>query len=264
MTDARPAHVGNMQQSINATQIDKGTKIRDTFDHPGSALAPDELIPKPVTHKFSFFLNHFSAGKDKIAARLIKLGDLKFIFLGHDLLRGNPFESGQRHRQERFDTIDIHDKSTLDLLDNPAVNDITLADNISHLHPSAQFLRLHVRKDKTALVIFDGLDKHVNFRACFQLFFVAEFFDRDKTFRLKSDINNCFFVIDRDHSALDDLAFLNIMKGLFVQSFHQSLFFLTHRKIPSSFLIRFSAATRKEKSGQTEGHHYRKIDYFFN
>ncbi|OHA00902.1 MAG: hypothetical protein A3C07_03350 [Candidatus Sungbacteria bacterium RIFCSPHIGHO2_02_FULL_47_11] len=35
-------------------------------------------------------------------------------------------------------------------------------------------------------------------------------------------------------------------------------------KLPSSFLIRFSAATRKEKLGQTEGHYYRRIDYFVN
>src|SRR3989338_1920621 len=98
MADARPAHVGNMQQSVDATQIDKSTKIRDSLDQPGSALTLNKLIPKPVSHKFSFLLNHFSAVKNMIATRLIKLGDLEFIFLGHDLLRGDPFKSGQRHR----------------------------------------------------------------------------------------------------------------------------------------------------------------------
>ncbi len=58
VTDSSPAHVGNVEQSVDPSQVDKGAKIGDVFDNALALLADFEFF-----QQLGFFLGPLSFDK---------------------------------------------------------------------------------------------------------------------------------------------------------------------------------------------------------
>src|SRR5471032_1966638 len=86
MLDTLPSHVGNVQQAIDATQIDEcaviGEVLEDTFD----LLAFLQGFQQSFTLGGVLCFKDAATGNDNVVAFLIELDDLEFEFLAFQLL----------------------------------------------------------------------------------------------------------------------------------------------------------------------------------
>ena len=75
MVDAPPRHVGDVQQAVDAAEIDEGAVFGDVLDH-----AVDDLALGEALHQLGALLGervfqHRAAGDDDVAAPLVHLED---------------------------------------------------------------------------------------------------------------------------------------------------------------------------------------------
>ena len=86
MVDPPPGHVGDVQQTVDATQIDEGAEVGDVLDHALADLALLQLLDDLDPHLLPLLLEHGAARDDDVAAGLVELDDLEGEFLADELI----------------------------------------------------------------------------------------------------------------------------------------------------------------------------------
>src|SRR5262249_32893284 len=114
MPDSAPTHVGDMEQPVQAIEIDKRAEVGDILDgafadvaggHFGQQLRP-ALVP--------FLFNQLAAGKDDVLPVLIDFDDLEIVGVPHVTLQvpgRNDVDLGGR--QEGLDA-DVDEQTAFD------------------------------------------------------------------------------------------------------------------------------------------------------
>ena len=77
MVDAAPGDVGDVQQAVDAAQIDEGAVIGDVLDHAREDLAFLERGDQLRARLGAALLEHGAARDDDVAARAVHLEDLE-------------------------------------------------------------------------------------------------------------------------------------------------------------------------------------------
>src|SRR3990172_189722 len=159
MGDASPCHVGDMQEAVDAAEIDEGAVVGDVLDH-----AIDDLPLFEAGHDLApllgaGLLEHRAAGDDDIAAAPVHLQDLeglRHVHQGtHVADRANVhLASGQ----EGHGAVEIHGEAALDAVEDPALD--ALARLVFLLEPGPALLapRLFARQHGLAGRILDALE----------------------------------------------------------------------------------------------------------
>ena len=70
VADAAPAHVGDVQQAVDAAQIDEGAELGDVLDHALADLPRLDLGEQFLLHLVALVLEQPAARDDDVAARL--------------------------------------------------------------------------------------------------------------------------------------------------------------------------------------------------
>jgi hypothetical protein len=83
MAHARPAHVGDVQQAVNAAQIHERTVIGDVLDDAFAHFAFGQLTDELCTLLGAGFFQNSAAGHHDIAARTVHFQDRERLFLVH-------------------------------------------------------------------------------------------------------------------------------------------------------------------------------------
>ena len=78
MADAVPTHVGDVQQTVNASQINKRTEVGDVLDDALARLSRFDLRHQFRFHLVALVLNEFAARDDDIAAGFVDFEDDAF------------------------------------------------------------------------------------------------------------------------------------------------------------------------------------------
>src|SRR5699024_7732539 len=114
--DALPGHVGDMQQAVDAAEIDERTVIDQVLDN---ALEDNAFLQgfQQLLALFTvLFLEHVAARNDDIVARAVELDDTEFerfaFQVGGVTHRAH---IDQRTGQERANAADIDGVAALDL-----------------------------------------------------------------------------------------------------------------------------------------------------
>ena len=220
MVQAAPAHVGDVEQAVEAVQINERAEISDVLDRALADVAGHHFREQLGALVVAFGLDEFAAGEHDVLALLVDLDDLEFVAVAHELLeilrRGHV---NLRRRQERLDA-DVDNEAALD-------------DGLDFAHHAAAFvadgedalpvlleLRLFVREDDGAFLVFEFLDQHVNFGAELDGFGFQKFIDGDDALALVADVHEDFLGADFDDGALDDFALGDELAALFQGLFH--------------------------------------------
>ena len=69
--DATPAHVRDVQQAVDAAQVDKGTKVGDVLDHTLAELADFQLFEQFRLLLAALGFNQAAAADDDVAASVV-------------------------------------------------------------------------------------------------------------------------------------------------------------------------------------------------
>jgi hypothetical protein len=211
MVDALPRDVGDMQQAVDAAEIDEGAVIGDVLDH-----AVDDLALGQVLHQFRALLGAglFHDGPARhhdVAAALVHLEDLEG--LGHVEQRGDVADRANvdlAAGQERHGAAEIDREAALDAPEDHALG--ALAALIRGFQPRPGLLapRLLARQHGLAQRVLDALEIDLDLVADPKLALAArrlELAQRHPPFRLQPDVDDRVIVLDGDDFALDHRAF---------------------------------------------------------
>ena len=217
MVDATPRDIGDVQQAIDAAEVDERTVIGDVLDD-----TVDHLTLFEVLHQFlallgaGLFQNRASRHHD-VAATAIHLEDLERLRIVHQ--RSDVADRADidlRARQEGDSAVEVDGEAALDLIEDDTVDLLVVVEGLLELAPALFAPRLVARQHGFAECILDPVEKHLDFIADLEVAFTAgpgEFAQRHAAFGFQADIDDGHVFLDRNHLALDDGAFLKVAAG---------------------------------------------------
>src|SRR5690242_15734102 len=166
MGDAAPGHIGDVEQAVDAAEIDERTEVGDVLDDAFAHLILLQLLHELLALAGSLVLENHSARHDDVAAPLVELDDLELELLAQQLVDvRHAAQSDLRAGQERVDAHEVDHHTTLDLLDEGAFHRLVILVRESDLLPHAHEVGFLLREDDRALLILEVLEENLDFVA---------------------------------------------------------------------------------------------------
>ena len=221
MRDASPRHVRDVEQAVDATEVDERTEVGDVLDDAFAHLILLELLHQLLALARSLVLEDHSARNDDVAATLVQLDDLELELLAEQLVDvRNAAERDLRSREERVDAHEVDDHAALDLLDQRAFHRLIGLVRDADLLPHAHEVRFLLRKDDRAFLVLEVLEEHFDFVAGLEVRVVLELFERNAAFGFEADVEDDHVVANLEHLALHDLALVDRRERTVVELHH--------------------------------------------
>ena len=220
VVDATPGDIGDVQQTVDAAEINERTVIGDVLDDAVDHLTLFEVLHQFLTLFGAGLFEHGAARHDDVAAAAIHLEDLERLRVVHQRTDvADRTNIDLRARQEGHGAVEIDGETTLDLIEDNAGDLLVVVEGLLQLAPAFLAARLVARQHGFAERVLDAIEEHFDLVADFQLIFTAgpgEFAQRHAAFGLQADVDDGHVLLDRNNLALDDGAFLQVAtcKGL--------------------------------------------------
>ena len=163
MVDAPPGDVGDVQQAVDAAQIDEGAVIGDVLDHAGEDLAFLEAGDQFRALLGAAFLEHGAARHDDVAARAVHLEDLERLRRAHQ--RGDVAHRADidlAARQERDGAVEIDGEAALDPAEDRAGDALVRLEVLFEQGPGFLAPRLLARQLRLAVLVFHPLEEDLD------------------------------------------------------------------------------------------------------
>src|SRR5580658_11519 len=211
MVDAAPGDVGDVQQAVDAAEVDERAVIGDVLhgavDHLALGEIGDDLMPLLGAALFQ----HGAARDDDVAAAAIhfqNLERLRDVHQRRDVAHRADVDLAAR--QERHRAVEIDGEAALDLVEDDAIDLLALLERLLELDPAFLAARLVARDDGLAERVLDALEIDLDLVADLRggiAAMIGEFLQRDPAFGLQTDVDQRHVFFDRDDAAFDDRAF---------------------------------------------------------
>src|SRR5258708_4761357 len=210
MRDAAPRHVGDVQQTVHAAEIDERTEVGDVLDHAFPDLVLGQLLHELLALACALALQDDAARDDDVPAALVELDDLELELLAEQLVDvRNATQRDLRAGQERVHAHEVHDHAALDLLDERAFHRLIVLVGEANALPHPHEFRLLLLDDNRPLLILEVLQQDFDFVARLEIRKVLELLERNAAFRLEADVEHDHVVANLEDARLDDLALVD-------------------------------------------------------
>ena len=205
MADAAPAHVGDVEQAVDAVEVDERAEVGDVLDRALADVARGHLVEELLAAFEPFLLDEFAAGKNDVLALLVDFDDLEIVGVPDVLLEilGRD-DVDLRGGQEGFDA-DVDEQAAFDDGFDLAVDGAAFVADREDAFPVLFEFGLFLREDNHALFVLELLDQDVDLIADFDGLDVIEFVAGDDAFALVADVHEDFLGADFDDGAFDDI-----------------------------------------------------------
>src|SRR5262249_46347194 len=210
VADPVPGHVGDVEQPIDAAQVDEGAELGDVLDDALADLARLDLGQELLLHLLALVLDELAPADDDVAAGLVDLEDLALDRLA-DVVGDVrwPADVHLAGRQEDVDA-DVHQQAALDLAGDHAADDVALLVLLDDRLPLLLPLGLAVGQDDGAHLVLDGVEQHLHLVAGLRRHDLVEalvvpLLQRDDALALVADVHEHLVVEDLEDAAVDDL-----------------------------------------------------------
>ncbi len=218
--DPAVRHVGDVQQAVDAAQVDERPEVGDVLDHALPHLAHGELLHQVLALVRPLVLEDHAAADHDVPPALVELDDLELVALAQQLVDvRHPAERDLAARQEGVDAHQVHDHAALDLLDQGALHRLVglvgLLDLLPHPHEVGLLLGEHDR----ALLVLEVLEEDLDFIARAGEF--LEFVQGHGALGLEADIQDDGALGDAEDLRLDDLALDDLGHRPFIHREHR-------------------------------------------
>ena len=215
MTDAAPGQVGDVQQAIDAAEVDERTVIGDVLDDTLDDGTFLEVLEQLFAILVGGSFEHGTAGHDHVVALAVELDDLELhglAFVRRGVLDRTHVD--QRTRQEGADAVGHDGQTTLDLAGDGAGNQGVVVQGFFQEVPGGDALGAIARQARGAVAVFQHLDGNLDEIAHGDFEFaliIQEFFERNIGFRFQAGIDHNEIVIDEHHFCSDDFALTHFL-----------------------------------------------------
>ena len=211
MVDAPPGDVGDVQQAVDAAEVDERAVVGDVLDRAVDHLTLGEVGDDLVALLGAALFEHGAARDDDVAAAAIHLQDLERLGDVHQRRDvAHRADVDLAARQERHRAVEVDGEAALDLVEDDAVDLLVLLERLLELDPALLAARLVARNDGLAERVLDALEIDLDFVADPRrrvAAVIGEFLQRHAAFGLQADVDERHVLFDRDDPALDDGAF---------------------------------------------------------
>src|SRR5262245_38000890 len=211
MVDALPRDVGDMEEPIDAAEIDEGAVVGDVLDDAVDHLALGEVLHELGALLGAGFLHDGATRHHDIAAPAVHLEYLEGladIHEGADIADRPDVHLAAG--EEGNGAAQIDGEAALDAAEDDPIHAFVAGIGLLKLCPGFLAARLVAREHRLAERIFDALEIDLDLVALLDrdvLAGLGEFLDGDTAFSLEADIDDHIIILDRNHPALDHLAF---------------------------------------------------------
>src|SRR6266480_2543556 len=215
---ASPAHVGDVQQPVDAAQVDEGAVVGDVLHGAREDHALGEHLERVFLLLLALLLEHGPAGEDDVAAAPVQLDHLRADRLPDH--RGEILDGPEVHLRAGEEGLHahVHRQAPLDDLDDAALDGQALLVRLRDRVPYLDLVGLVLREDDEPLGVFFGLEVHLDLVADpGELAVTVKLVDRDRALALVADVHEDLRGGHLDDAATDDLALLELAAGAFVE-----------------------------------------------
>ena len=222
--DAAPAHIGDVQKTVETVEVDERAEVGDVLH---AALADFALLERGEELGLLLgerTLDELAARNDEVASLVGNLDDLEIECLadiGLELLDGSDFNLAAG--QERLDIVDGDQKTAADGRLDRTGDDAALDITLENLLPADLLVGAALGKlDHAGLLVLE-LNEHYGYLVADLDAGVAELGNGDRTLGLVTDINENVVTLDGADGTLDDATILELrlLKRLREHRFHR-------------------------------------------
>ena len=211
MIDAPPGDVRDVQQTVDAAEIDEGAVVGQVLHHALQHLAFLQAGHELGAGFRAALLEHGAARHHDVAAGAIHLEDLERLRRAHQ-------RADVAHRadvdlaagQEGHGAGEVDGEAALDAAEDHAGDALVLLEVLLELRPGFFAARLLAAEHGFAMLVFHALEIDLDQVADLDLGLLAgrsEFLEGDAPFGLQAHIDQHGVGLDRDDGALDHGAF---------------------------------------------------------
>ena len=186
-----PAHVGDVQQTVDSAQIDEGSEVGDVLDDALANLVllqfPDQagLLLRPR------FLENLTPAHHYVPAPLVELDHPELELFAYELLQiGNLPQRHLRARKEGIDSHDLDYQTALDPLDNGALEHGSLVIGTLDVGPDLLEVSPLLRDGDPAVRVLQALDVDIDLLPGEYLVPVGELAQGDDPLALVADVDH--------------------------------------------------------------------------
>src|SRR6202165_4900254 len=138
-----PGDIGDVQEAIDAAEIDECAVIGDVLDHAVDHLALFEVLHQLLALFGAGLFQHGAARHHDVAAAAIHLEDLERLRIVHQRRDvADRADIDLRARQEGYRAVEIDGEAALDLIEDDAVHLLVVVERLLELAPAFLAARL--------------------------------------------------------------------------------------------------------------------------
>ena len=162
MRDAAPRHVGDVEQPVDAAQIDERAVVGDVLDHAAEDLALGQRVERVLLLLGVLLFEEHLAREHDVAALLVDLDDPHPQLLAAQRVEvADGTHVDLRAGEERADA-DVHREAALDPLDDAADDDLALGIGLLDFVPDLHLLGFFTREHHVTFAVLGALEQHVD------------------------------------------------------------------------------------------------------
>src|SRR6185503_175702 len=217
MLDALPRHVRDVQQAVDAAEVDERTVVGEVLDRALDDCAFLQVLHERVALRGELLLDHRTPRYHDVIALLIELDDLeleRFVLEVRRVPRRAHID--ERTEQECADVLDFHREAALDAAGDDAGDDLGIVEGGLEARPRAGALGLLAGQACFARAVFHRIERHLDFIARLDLdlaAFVLELVDGDHGLGLEAHVDDDDVVSDVDDEPREDHAGADALVG---------------------------------------------------
>ncbi len=213
VTNAVPAHIGDMEQAVDAAQVDERAELGDVLDHALAGLADFQFLQQRFASFLALTFDKRTTADDDVATSFVDLEHFA-LHRAADVIAdvGGTTDIDLAGGKEHVDATDVDEQTTLDLAGDQAGDHVAFLDLLENVEPLVHLARFALADaDHAAVVgrgsfVFQVFDQHpdeiANLR---RRIFGIPFVERDRAFALEADVDQNHAVADSQNAAFDDL-----------------------------------------------------------
>src|SRR2546428_629255 len=211
--DAAPAHVGDVQEAVDAAQVDEGAVVGQVLHDAGEDGALLQLLEGVLLQRLPLLLQQDAPAEHDVAALLVELDHLELELLADQLAA--TADRPQVHLRPGVERLHPHADREPALHapdDGPLAEVVSLARG-GDLVPDAHLVGLLLGEDDHARVVLARLEQHLHRIAHLHVGLAAdepELLDGNLALALVPDVHHCVVLGELDHAAADDLVLLQL------------------------------------------------------
>ncbi len=208
VTHALPRHVGDVQQAVDAAEVDERAVVGEVLDHALDDRAFLQAVEQLFALGAELALDDRTTRDDHVVALAVELDDLELEFLALEVGRvAHRAHVDQRAGQERADVTDVDGEAALDLAGDAAGDGGIGGLGFFQFVPDERALGLLAREHGLAEAVLDRVERDLDVVADVDLELAAlvlELLDRDDAFGLQAGVDDDHVAADLDHGTGDD------------------------------------------------------------